>query len=257
MKIREEIANVYSIYDKYLAKKSEPTLSVDIPRLLSNFFCPGPHYYYVIDSPTLIIESASESALEILGNPLVNESLMVIVDHIHPDDIAFMLKCEEYVADFLQNKIAPEKITHYKISYCLREKTRDGSYKLFLMQNITLKTNPEGSLLKVLGIHSDISHITQTNNYTLSLIGLNGEPSFSGIDVLGTLPSPQSTPNPFTIREIEVIRLLMQGYISKEIAAILNISQETTNSHKKNALKKSNSKNSVQLVAYAIKNGLI
>ena len=193
-----------------------------------------------------------------MGISLDNKSLQTLLDLVHPDDFPFVLACEEYVADFLMNKVSPEKVTHYKISYSVREKTKEGIYKQFLVQNIAIQTTEGGKLLKVLGIHCDISHITNSNNHKLSLTGLHGEPSFLGIDILNNYGTLDKQPNnPFSKREIEVIQLMLQGFLSKEIAEILNVSKETINSHKKNALRKSQSKNSVQLVSFCLRNSII
>jgi len=57
-------------------------------------------------------------------------------------------------------------------------------------------------------------------------------------------------------REIEVIKLFADGLSFKEIAQKLNISTRTVESHKKNILSKLNLKTTVDLVKYAILNGL-
>lgn len=67
----------------------------------------------------------------------------------------------------------------------------------------------------------------------------------------------------FTAREIEILRLLAQGKISKEIAEILNISKLTVDSHRKNMinklrlLKDDNSISTTGLVAYVKEKGIV
>ncbi len=250
------LLNIYDSYDNYLAKRSIPPQKLNFEEIIGSFFCPGPFYYYIIDSPTLTFENVSSQAFHITGLELEGQSLEEVVNIIHPDDMDFFLKCEDFVASFLKNKVAPEKMVKYKITYSLRERTRDGSYKLFLIQTITLANTDDGGLLKVLGLHTDISHITTTNNYKLSLIGLDGEPSYYSIDVLDSEPFTIKD-NLFSPRELEVIILLGEGLTAKEIATQLFVSTETVISHKKNALAKSNCKNSTQLVSYCIRHGLI
>ena len=60
-----------------------------------------------------------------------------------------------------------------------------------------------------------------------------------------------------TEREIEVIRLFAEGLSFKEIAEKLFISTRTVETHKKNILEKLNLKSTVDLVKYAIINGII
>jgi len=62
---------------------------------------------------------------------------------------------------------------------------------------------------------------------------------------------------PLSEREIEVITLFVEGFTYKEIANNLNISTRTVETHKKNILAKLNLKTTVDLVKYALKNGII
>ena len=58
-------------------------------------------------------------------------------------------------------------------------------------------------------------------------------------------------------REYEVLKLICQGLSNAEIAERLFISQRTVEGHRARLLKKTNTKNSVSLIMYALKNGLI
>ncbi|MFW5886397.1 MAG: response regulator [Bacteroidota bacterium] len=58
-------------------------------------------------------------------------------------------------------------------------------------------------------------------------------------------------------REIEVLELICQGYSRMEIADKLFISERTVDKHKENLQVKTNTKNSVNLVLYSIKNKIV
>lgn len=60
-----------------------------------------------------------------------------------------------------------------------------------------------------------------------------------------------------TPRELEVLQLLAEGLSNKEIADRLFVSERTVVGHKSNLMAKTNTKNTVALLAYAIRNGLI
>jgi DNA-binding NarL/FixJ family response regulator len=60
-----------------------------------------------------------------------------------------------------------------------------------------------------------------------------------------------------TKREIEVLQLLGEGLSNKEIADRLFVSERTIVGHKSNLMAKTAAKNTVALLAYAIRNGLI
>ena len=53
-----------------------------------------------------------------------------------------------------------------------------------------------------------------------------------------------------SVREIEVLGLIMLGYTTKEIADKLFISYETVKSHRKNILEKTGAKNTASLINY-------
>jgi len=61
----------------------------------------------------------------------------------------------------------------------------------------------------------------------------------------------------FTEREIEVLEQICKGLSNQEIADVLFISPRTVERHRANLFNKTGSKNSVNLVMYAIKNNLV
>ncbi len=252
------LKDIWHSHEGYLGEKSAALQQINFEEFVGRFFCPGPFYYYIIDSPSFSIEYASDSVRDLFGKNPREFSLADMIENGHPDDIGFVARCEDIVADFILNKIPPSDITKYKITYCAREKLVTGEYRLFLIQTITLKATPEGALQKVFGLHTDITHIIPRNNYRLSLIGLEGQPSYLAMDVMNVeMPLYNSTFNPLTLRERQIIKLFGEGVSAKEIAALLNISPETVISHKKNALKRIDAKNITELVAKCLKKGYI
>lgn len=63
--------------------------------------------------------------------------------------------------------------------------------------------------------------------------------------------------NPLTKREMEVVKLVSEGYTSKVIAEKLFISPFTVVKHRKNIIKKLSAKNFNEVISYAIANGLL
>jgi two-component system, NarL family, response regulator NreC len=60
-----------------------------------------------------------------------------------------------------------------------------------------------------------------------------------------------------TGREREILQLLVEGKTNKEIATALNISPYTVETHRSHILQKLNLHNSVELVLYAVRKGII
>ena len=66
-----------------------------------------------------------------------------------------------------------------------------------------------------------------------------------------------NVPDPLTLREREVLRLVAEGKTTKEIAALLGISVKTAEAHRTRVMKKLETHNTASTVRYAIRQGLI
>ena len=76
-------------------------------------------------------------------------------------------------------------------------------------------------------------------------------------------PPPKSAPSApdegeaLTAREVEVLRLIVQGYTNRQIGDALSISVRTVESHRSNIMEKLNLHSRVELVRYAAQHGLV
>ena len=66
-----------------------------------------------------------------------------------------------------------------------------------------------------------------------------------------------SSSSPLTARQLEVLRLLVEGRRSKEIAETLNLSVKTVEAHRSNMLCKLNLHSVTELVRYAMRTGIV
>lgn len=60
-----------------------------------------------------------------------------------------------------------------------------------------------------------------------------------------------------TNREVEIVLLCSKGLLAKEIAARMQISKRTVETHKRNIFKKLGVRNMREMILYAVKNGII
>lgn len=58
-------------------------------------------------------------------------------------------------------------------------------------------------------------------------------------------------------REIQIVRLLAEGFASKQIGAELDISKHTVDTHRRNLIMKTGCKNTLELVAQCFRAGII
>ncbi|WP_162046208.1 response regulator transcription factor [Vibrio taketomensis] len=69
--------------------------------------------------------------------------------------------------------------------------------------------------------------------------------------------STANRPNPLSRREESVLKLVAQGYSSKKIAAMLDISYRTVETHRQNIKHKLEMSSTAELAKYAVERGMI
>jgi DNA-binding CsgD family transcriptional regulator len=91
----------------------------------------------------------------------------------------------------------------------------------------------------------------------ISFVGINGEPSYYSLSTdPNTILQPQKD-LVLSKREKEIVKLLSEGLASKQISDILHISSHTVDTHRRNLLKKTGAKNTLELVVICLKKGLL
>ena len=214
----------------------------------------GDFYYFIFNCPLANVQWAHESVKEVLGLESTEDfNLEFILANVHPDDLAYCLDFEREVTAFF-NQLPVEKVLNYKVSYDYRIKRKDQTYIRILQQAVTIQTNEEGAVLRVLNVHTDISHLKTQNGSTLSFIGLNGEPSY--IDYIHSTPFTAAK-HILTKKESEILALLVAGKTSFEIADLLFISKNTVDTHRKNMLKRAKCKSMIELTMMCMKDGTL
>ncbi|MGB1218055.1 MAG: LuxR C-terminal-related transcriptional regulator [Saprospiraceae bacterium] len=70
-------------------------------------------------------------------------------------------------------------------------------------------------------------------------------------------PKQECVATPLSPREIEVVKMVVEGKTAKEISAAINLSIHTIYTHRKNIMKKLGFSSASELVLYAVRNGLV
>ncbi|MBV8728445.1 MAG: response regulator transcription factor [Acidobacteriia bacterium] len=68
-------------------------------------------------------------------------------------------------------------------------------------------------------------------------------------------PVPAAPASGPTRREMQILKMICQGYSSKTIAGLLNVRFKTITCHRQRLLRKANVRNSVELFRWALRNG--
>lgn len=244
---------------KQIAKNQDGNIPINfelkIYKKLLELFHVGDYYYYIFNTANAEIEHTSEGFEKIIGYPPKTFTVGWILENMHPEDKPRFYYYEKLVSNFF-NELDSDKVLKYKVSYDYRVKTKSGKYKWILQQVTTVQTDVNGSVLRVIGVHTDISHIKSNQIPSgLSFIGLENETSIlnyqdknSAINILN---------DKFTLKEKEILKLVVQGNTSKEIAEKLHKSIHTINTHRKNIFQKTESKTIADLISKSIDNNWI
>ncbi len=222
---------------------------------LDRLMCIGPHFIYIFDCSISKFHYLSENVVNILGyhpDYLLAKSMVFLKEILHPEDLQVVFESTKKSWEFV--KSVPEvQRKSFKISCDFRVKKADGQYIRLLQQNAVVNLDKKGNILYVLGVCTDISHWHKDNQITLSIVGPQEEQTF-----YCTSPGKKfEHKNLLSKREKQILRLLAEGYCSREISDQLSISRHTVNVHRRNMLDKLNLHNTISLIKFAATHHLI
>lgn len=134
-----------------------------------------------------------------------------------------------------------------QLSMTYRRKRKDGSYIHLLSQSSVYELDSNGNLLKSLTRLMDISYLNLATPVSWSIRSKNIDEE----EVRNSIN--ELFENPFTKREIEIIKEIQKGGSNHEIADRLCISHHTIATHRKNIFRKSNCNTVLDLMLYCKK----
>lgn len=230
---------------------------LNVADVVGSFFNPGHYYYFILDFFDMQVEYVHTTVKDIIGCSVEDFSLQQVFNVMHPDDAKIIPNKEAAAGEFFYKKIPPSKICLYKSSYTFRVKDGNGNWKVILHQSLPINMTSDYKIHHSLSVHTDITFLNTAPDDRISFIGLAGEPSYYS---LSTDPNAILTSDKgfgLSDREKEIIKYLTDGLASKQIADILHISVHTVDTHRRNLLKKTGAKNTLELAATCLKKGLI
>ena len=236
------------LFTETIGKSSRPPFRGDPPvndqvlELLDH----SNQFFVLADFSTVRQLYVSPNVVDVLGYDPAEFTLSKIYEIIHPDDRKAVFEVGKMVINREMNYIAGGSQHHVALYLAYRALKKSGKYTR-ISRTISRHIHPEGGIYELVVIR-DISHIHCGTNVTFSLLG--GRP-------LKELPEVSSEGPSISRREQEIIYYISQGYTSRKMANELNISQFTVNTHRKNILRKTGTKNLVDLLIYAASNGII
>ncbi|MDR1980929.1 MAG: LuxR C-terminal-related transcriptional regulator [Tannerellaceae bacterium] len=169
--------------------------------------------------------------------------------NIHPDDVRFLLLNAIAAIKFIHAH--KEDMTNYKFITEYRIRHASGEYIRVIEQQSLLEADKAGNpwlALSVLDLSPDQSLSKPVKSGIFSL----KEKSFFSFQALLCSRNERLSP-----REIEILQMVRDGLLSKEISNQLCISVHTVNTHRQRILEKLDVDNSLEAVKYASVLGLL
>ncbi|MBL0357547.1 MAG: helix-turn-helix transcriptional regulator [Chitinophagaceae bacterium] len=220
----------------------------------------GKYFWFIADTAKGIFHSSGgmlDKILPIKGQDMANNSPEFLFRNSHPDDITRMFSFTNYWILFFMG-LPPERKRHVHPTIYIRMLNPEQQYKWVMVQYADNITDAEGRIAYGLTFVTDISHIKKDGAAMMSILDSYDESCQHFFCADGnTFPDTSMVLPNVSNREIEVLKYLAIGYSSKQIAAELNIAVKTTDNHRQNLLRKTNTKSSGELVAYGINMGYI
>ncbi|KIC63029.1 response regulator transcription factor [Chryseobacterium taiwanense] len=253
--VKHILNDVWDQYPEVLSNQQIVGAIPEIERLIAELFTLGPFYYYTLNVENSTLSNFSEGILSIHSLKKYPKHLKDIIDLIHPDDLAFVMEAETWTLE-MYKEIGFEHQMQLKSGYSFRMKTKENVYEMFHHQAIHTLKDQNGKLLETINIHTNIQHLSQENNYVVTVSGIGTRHDFHQKTLRPELFALNITDR-LTKRELEVFVLLIKGYSDKEIAETIVISYHTVRTHHKNILKKTKSRNSKELIKKGLVQGFL
>jgi len=189
----------------------------------------------------------SEPAMELVGEATGGYEALELVKKTHPDVLVLDLSMPDLDGIAVTRQVRPQSPDLHILILTLHEDEA--------LLKAALKAGASGYILKRAAETELISAI-----HTILRGDLYVDPSM--VRRLLTDETPPSVASPgsaetLTPREIDVLKLIVQGYTNRQIGEELSISVRTAESHRANLSDKLGLHSRVELVRYAREHGLI
>lgn len=170
---------------------------------------------------------------------------------VHPDDLYDLTKNGIELLKFCF-ELKKEKIKDFKLINEYRIKNGFGKYIRVIEQHQVLELDSLGNIWLTLGV-MDVSPSQNVNEPFKSRLF-----NYKTAELFNFPIKESKTEIPsLSKREIQILNLLGEGYISKEIADKLFISSHTVNTHRQRIISKLKVSNTIEAVNFATRLGLL
>jgi DNA-binding CsgD family transcriptional regulator len=165
--------------------------------------------------------------------------------YFHPDDKSLL--CEKIFPDILSivSTIPVTELEEYRFAFNHRYIRRDQSISQFLLEGTFVVSNEGFPPVLNVKVFSEIGEIKTDENMILTIFRYSSE---NGYRKIFTKDYRKVCNSVLSQRELEIVKLCLEGLSSKMIAGKLSISIHTVKNHKRNSMEKTLTHNIAELI---------
>ncbi|MCF6222975.1 MAG: LuxR C-terminal-related transcriptional regulator [Flavobacteriaceae bacterium] len=254
--------NIINQYDELIKtdyKLTDELMTVHLERfqLLNDVLPPSSSFFMITNTNKdnyELISNNLEYATGLSKAALMENGISYFLSLIHPKEIEnYMQIIKEFMEFYLLN-YKVEDLKKLEFQYNYRIKGSNGKYLNILENQVNLLTDDKGKP------NIDLRHFTvfgegKPKPMEAVVRYLNDQNEYK--TVFRKIYGCELLENGISIRELEILKLLILGLTSKQIANKLSISEHTVKTHRKNMIAKCKVKNIIELCVQYIKEGII
>lgn len=223
-------------------------------------FAIGPFFWCITNNirmRTEIVSKNIEQFTPFTKNDWVNSDTNFFMGLFHPDDRPLIMGAFVFSATMRLNLLRSGK-KGIRFNYYGRMLDSNGDYRWILLQSPLQRINDNFEIQASLVLVYDLSHFDIQSLPLLSVIDMSNDEVHYFRHVNQDVHKKIDIDIPaITAREKEILTLMAQGLNTPQIAEKLFISYHTVENHKSNLRKKTDTKTSAELIAYAMKYSLL
>lgn len=194
----------------------------------------------------------SESIVDVLGIDPDDFEIVKVLDRIPEREQEIIREFHsKALAHLTKNVLSETELLKIRFDYSYRHPKR--GFRRIVQQVAPFEVRND-EVLSFLVVFTDISYLKRSGKNEYTVIDMRSGVEF-GLGVRTNVPL--SSPNPFSKRELDVLKCLKRGLRTEEIAEELYLSINTIYNHKKRMYKKTGVSSTVDLLIAAIQNGWI
>jgi DNA-binding CsgD family transcriptional regulator len=212
-------------------------------------------FFVIVDFTTVSNVYVHPNALDITGySPESFQSFSQVYDYIHPDDkdyvLDFSIRTISITKDFKAEFREHQATTVFNMDF--RFLRKDGQCIRLNKQSCCFRTDEAGNMVFGLVIFTDVTHLKKCSDISFSWMEDKCYDHH-----FEDLKKKHKKNYEITPREKDVLLMLSNGLSATKIAKQLSVSAHTVISHRKHLLHKTKTKNTAELVKFALERSLV